>query len=121
MLLAPPREFGHGPQIPLRNPGAYLDVSVLRLRPHAGRFHATGREQVSMQELWQAVPERSGERALVDTLRVGCLGSNSGVLCWCKLQRNVACTAARKTRRDGSRTAGSRVSPPGRISTAFSR
>lgn len=50
-MLAPPREFGHGPQIPVRNSHAYLDVPALRICSHGGRSHASGLKQVSMQEL----------------------------------------------------------------------
>jgi hypothetical protein len=28
MLLAPPREFGHGPKIPLRNPGGCFGIGI---------------------------------------------------------------------------------------------
>ena len=51
MLPPPPREFGHGPQIPVRNPETHMDLPALHLRPHGSRSHAPGLEQVSMQEL----------------------------------------------------------------------
>ena len=69
MLLGPlASEFGHGAKIPIRHPDAHLDLSALRVRPHSSRSHAAGLEQVSMQELCQAVSKWISERTLISNV-----------------------------------------------------